>query len=120
MGQFRFRCSASWYRFVGSGDEKHLAAGTRVERLRKQDGARRYAVKYAGKMKQKHVPKDFRNVGRFWGCSRAVVPAPEAEVQCTEDDIRGLLEGWEYAPDEERTLYRVLYNQADRFCAHGT
>lgn len=115
---FRFRCSSSWYRFVGSRDEKHLAAGTRVERLRNPDGARRYAVKYAAKMTQKHVPKDFRNVGRFWGCSRVVVPQPEGEVQCTEDDIRGLLEGWEFAPDEQRPVYRVLYNQADRFRAY--
>lgn len=115
---FRFRLSAEWYRIVGSRDPKHLAAGTRAELLRKRNGAARYAIKYAHKMKQKAVPPDYRDVGRFWGCSGGVKPQPEAEVQCTEDDVRGLLENWEYAPDEQRTLYRVLYNQADRFRSH--
>jgi len=117
---FRFRCSTSWYLIVASGDPKHRAAGTRCETLRKRDGAKRYAVKYAHKMKQKTVPPDYRSVGRFWGASAGVKPQPEAEIQCTEDDIRGLLEGWEYAPDDERPVYRVLYNQADRFRAHCT
>lgn len=115
---YRFRVSATWFDVVGSGDERHLAAGTRTERLRKPGGARFYAVKYAHKMRQKAVPPDYRNVGRFWGCSRAVKPQPQAELQCTEDDIRGLLEGWEYAPNEQRPVFRVLYNQADRFRAY--
>lgn len=112
---FRFRCSSEWYRIVESDDPKHLAAGTRAELLRKRDGAARYAVKYAHKMKQKVVPPGYRNVGRFWGCSAGVKPIPQQELECTEDDVRGVLEGWEYAPDEQRTLYRVLYNQGDRF-----
>jgi len=114
----QFRVSASWYRFVGSGDEKHLRAGTRVERLRQVDGGRRYAIKYAHKMYQKRVPPDYWNVGRFWGCSRGVKPDEPALVECSEDDIRGVLEGWEHAPHSARTLYRVLYNQSDRFRAH--
>ena len=117
---FRFRCSSVWYAVVGSRDEKHLAAGTRVERLRKPDGAARYAIKYAWKMKQKTVPPNYRNVGRFWGHSARVKPLPQAELRCTEDDIRGALEGWEYAPDGERALFRVLYNQAARFGAYCT
>jgi len=115
---FRFRCSASWYNIVSSGDEKHLAAGTRCEALRKYDGAARYAIKYAHKMRQKAVPPDYQNVGRFWGYSQGVKPQPEAEFQCTEDDLRALVEDWEYAPDSDHPLYRVLYNQADRLRAH--
>lgn len=109
----RFRVATTWYRICDSGDTRHLSAGTRVERIRKPDGARHYAVKYAMKMEQKEVPKDYQNVGRFWGCSRAVVPEPEREVRCTEDDLRAVLEGWRYLPSEERALYRVLYNTAD-------
>lgn len=41
--------------------EKHLA------KLKHEFGARRYVVKYATKLKQKIVPKNYRNVGRFWG-----------------------------------------------------
>ena len=111
----RFRVSGAWYRIVGSGDSRHLAAGTRTETIRKKDGARRYAVKYAMKMRQKRVPVGYRNVGRFWGCTRDVPPEPKQVLRCTEDDIRGVLEGWQYAPSDDRPLYRVLYNQAQRF-----
>lgn len=117
-GQFRIRVSTTWYRIVGSGDSKHLAAGTRTERIRKPDGAARYATKYAFKMRQKTVPEGYRNVGRFWGASRDVKPEPERFVRATEDDIRGAIEQWEYAPSDDRPIYRVLYNQGDRFRGH--
>lgn len=116
----RFRVAASWYRIVGSGDEKHLAAGTRVERLRSAEGGARYAVKYACKMRQKAVPKAYQNVGRFWGCSKAVIPRPEAILRCTEDDIRATLDDWPYAPKDDQDLYKVLYGVADRFLAQDT
>jgi hypothetical protein len=112
---FRFRVSAAWYRIVGSGDPRHFAAGTRTERIRKKDGAARYAVKYAMKMRQKRVPKAYRNVGRFWGCSRDVLPSPRQEHRVTEDDVRGALEGWKYAPKRDRPVYKVLYGTSDRF-----
>lgn len=114
----RLRVSASWYRIVDSGDLRHLAAGTRTERLRSLEGGRRYAVKYAMKMKQKLVPEAYQNVGRFWGCTRDVKPKPLDVVRCTEDDIRGVLEGWQYAPKEDRPIYRILYNVAGRFDAY--
>lgn len=112
---FRFRVASSWYRIVGSQDPKHLAAGTRAERIRKPDGAARYAVKYALKMRQKKAPSDYHHVGRFWGASRDVKPTPKKTVRCTEDDVRGALEGWPYAPDEKHPVYRMLYGVADRF-----
>jgi len=113
--EVRFRVAATWYRIVGSGDAKHLAAGTRTERVRKDDGAKRYAVKYALKMEQKAVPPAYRNVGRLWGASRDVMPVARAEFQVTEDDIRGQIENWPYKPDADRTLYRVLYGCASLF-----
>lgn len=114
----RFRVSAEWYQIVGSGDSRHLAAGTKVERIRKKEGARHYAVKYAQKTYQKIVPEEYRNVGRFWGASRDVKPKPIEHVRCTEDDIRGALDDWRYKPSDEHPLYRVLYNQAGRFRSH--
>lgn len=111
----RFRVSATWYRVVDSKDEKHLAAGTRCERLRSFLGGARYAVKYAFKMRQKSVPPLYQNVGRFWGCSRAVIPQPLAMLNCTEDDIRGVLQDWKYAPKEDQDLYKVLYGVAEKF-----
>lgn len=114
----RFRVSSSWYRIVGSGDIRHLAAGTRTERLRSLEGGRRYAVKYAMKMKQKVVPELYQNVGRFWGCTRDVPPQPLHVLRCTEDDIRAVMESSPYAFGEDRPIYRVLYNAAERFNAY--
>lgn len=114
----RLRVSSAWFRIVGSGDSRHLAAGTRTERLRSLEGGRRYAVKYAMKMRQKCVPELYQNVGRFWGATRDVKPRALDVVRCTEDDIRGVLEGWEYAPEEDRAIYRVLYNVSARFDAY--
>lgn len=53
--------SANWYEVVGSGDKKHLAAGTRVERIRSQNGAIYYASKYFAKT------DDAAGLGRVWG-----------------------------------------------------
>lgn len=57
----------AWYSIVGSGDLRHLRAGTRTERLRNPEAAGAYAAKYASKSLQKEVPEEFQNVGRFWG-----------------------------------------------------
>jgi hypothetical protein len=57
-----------WYEIVGSEDERHLLAGTRIEALRSgRYGTVSYATKYAAKIEQKLVPPNFVNVGRFWG-----------------------------------------------------
>lgn len=68
-------------------------------------------------MKQKAVPPGYRNVGRFWGCSRRVIPKPLDILTCTEDDIRGVIQNWEYAPKETQDLYTVLYGVAELFKA---
>jgi len=62
--------AAVWYRIVGSEDERHFRAGTRIEELRSgRAGTVSYATKYAAKAEQKVVPEGFENVGRFWGVS---------------------------------------------------
>jgi hypothetical protein len=115
VNRMRLGVAAAWYRQVASGDEKHFYAGTSTEKLRNPDGGKRYAVKYAMKMKQKAVPPDYWHCGRFWGHSRGVKPQPGAAYRCTEDDIRGTLEGMPYAPREDGVLWKVLYNKADAF-----
>ncbi|MBM3131828.1 MAG: hypothetical protein FJZ95_02190 [Chloroflexi bacterium] len=56
-----------WYQIVGSGDENHLRAGTRVEAIRGPHAVPTYAAKYAAKFQQKQVPEGYTDVGRFWG-----------------------------------------------------
>lgn len=73
--------SRSWYEVVGSGDSRHLLAGTGVDRetfrrAGKKASARRiayYFTKHAAlgaesvKAYQNEVPHGYRNPGRFWG-----------------------------------------------------
>lgn len=104
-----------WFDICDTGDLKHLQAGTRTETLRTSEGGARYAVKYAQKMKQKAVPPEYQNVGRFWGHTTKVKPTPKQVFRCTEDDVRGALEGWKYEPPPHQPVWRVLYNQAEWF-----
>lgn len=59
--------SQAWYKVVGSGDPRHLLAGTKVEAIRKPHAIATYAAKYAAKAEQKTVPEGYEDVGRFWG-----------------------------------------------------
>lgn len=102
----------AWYNIVASGDEKHLLAGTRTERIRKADGAKRYAVKYAFKMKQKVPPKDIVYTGRFYGYSRDVKPKVKYSTEIDETSLRILLEKWEWAPGDDQEMFPVLYGAA--------
>ncbi len=106
--------SETWYRICGTGDERHLRAGTRLERIRNPNGARNYAVKYASKMVQKSVPEAYRNVGRFWGNTKDVKPVLQYEVQCTNDDLVGALEAgkWTWQVGDI-VRFKTLYQAAD-------
>lgn len=104
-----------WYETVKSEDEKHLAAGTRTERIRKPDGAARYCLKYAYKTKQKCVPAAFQNVGRFWGCSRDVTPTDVRTIPMDELTVRAILADWEYCPNEDTLVYQTLFGCTERF-----
>ena len=55
--------SRSWFEVVGSGDERHLRAGTSVERIRSARGVMAYASKYISKVDEAHSS----DVGRHWG-----------------------------------------------------
>lgn len=55
--------SLSWYQVVGSGDPRHLAAGTRCEKIDSQRGAFAYVSKYTTKMER----PEYQEMGRAWG-----------------------------------------------------
>lgn len=61
------------------------------ENIRKQDGAKRYVIKYATKLKQKTVPKWFKQTGRFWGTSRSVKAEAITELPGSEAAIREMI-----------------------------
>jgi len=75
-----------WYKIVNSGDEKHLRAGTSINRIRRQYGYGRYLSKYYGKLKSKEVPVEYQNVGRFWGASNRIDGNEVTEILCSRQD----------------------------------
>lgn len=72
LKRFRKWVAETWYRIVGSGDERHLRAGTQVNQIRNYHGVTVYASKYMSKL----VNGDgWDNPGRFWGIlNRDAVP----------------------------------------------
>ena len=80
---FKEWLSRAWYEVVGSGDERHLRAGTRVERIKSRGRALSYCSGYAAKDDQT-LPGQY--VGRYWGvCHRANIPwAPIVHLELTE------------------------------------
>jgi len=63
--------SLLWFQVVGSGDIKHLKAGTQVQKIRSWRGVMSYASKYMGKLETGVSGQS----GRFWGVSgRGYIP----------------------------------------------
>jgi hypothetical protein len=62
-----------WYRIVGSGDERHLRGGTRVEAIKSKGHLYGYLYNYIKKLDQKKPPETFEDIGRFWGSSRNIL-----------------------------------------------
>lgn len=79
------------------------------ESLRTEDGAARYAIKYATKPYQKVVPKAYRNVGRFWGISRGAKPEPVLPMMASEEQVRQIL--WLHGRDLSKwpMLPKIVY-----------
>lgn len=71
--QLRSWVSDSWYQVVGSGDLRHLRAGTQVVRVKSWRGARGYAAKYLGKLETLQacsvsgLSSSPLGTGRSWG-----------------------------------------------------
>lgn len=69
LAQLRKWVSEAWFEVVGSGNPKHVSAGTKVQEW--QGDPAGYFAKYlackADKEYQHEVPDWYRRVGRFWG-----------------------------------------------------
>jgi hypothetical protein len=91
--------SRVWYEIVGSGDERHLQAGTRIDYAKSLQGSldpKRVAAYFAGytaagkdKGHQHEPPSGWRNdngsVGAYWG--RRGVTKATAEVAITPNEV---------------------------------
>jgi len=82
INQLRELVAKRWYEIVGSGDPKHLKAGTAVEYPKSSGKARGYLAKYCSKGDQ---ALEGVEVGRYWGkISKKSIPiAPEVQVSLT-------------------------------------
>ena len=69
------------------------AHGKSWERIRPSNGAAGYVSKYALKPWQKDVPREYQNVGRFWGCSQGVRDGIEQvyDQEINEDELREIM-----------------------------
>ena len=77
--------SWNWYEVVGSGDERHLAAGTRCERVRSWRGVLSYAAKYLGEPERLRLNQEAP--GRFWGVwYKGLLPIEMVETAISMED----------------------------------
>lgn len=102
-----------WAAIVDSGDEKHAIVGAAWEVLEKRDGCARYIAKEAYKTFQKKVPKDFQNVGRFWGCSRGVPPEEPETIPATKEELAAFMPPESFGAEGEP--FPIVFGAADSY-----
>jgi len=84
LSSFRRWVKLAWYAVVGSGDERHRAAGTRVDAIYNRRHAIAYASKYAAKPSEggrNFITSDgevIDHVGKHWGVFNAAAADCEA------------------------------------------
>lgn len=77
------------------------------EAIRKKDNAVSYLTAYATKKRQKTIPGDFSEMGRWWGASRdvkATIPRPTT-AYCGDRDIREMYPRLANAPLLPKVIY---------------
>lgn len=81
----------NWFSVVGSGDEKHLKAGTRIEHIRTRNGLVWYVSKYVAKVEQGAT------TGRVWGImgQRNIVYHEKVELTLTPAQFEQLKDEYE-------------------------
>lgn len=79
----------NWFEVVGSGDEKHLRAGTSAEYVNNSECAGWYISHYLGKEYQKAPPEGVTLPGRMWGMIGIKTPNPTV-LRFTEGNRDGI------------------------------
>jgi hypothetical protein len=88
--QVREWVASNWFEVVGSGDEKHLRAGTSVELVKNAECAGWYISNYLGKEYQKTVPEGVTLPGRMWG----MIGCPNP-MSCASPKTVGRVSDWQ-------------------------
>lgn len=87
--------AAAWYEIVGSGDERHLQAGTEIRRVRRFRSVIGYASKYLAKVEG---GDDARTDGRVWGVvGRSNLPVEIITLEISARvwySVRRVLRSW--------------------------
>jgi len=83
------------------------------EILRDETAGKKYATKYATKEYQKEVPSQYKNVGRFWGCSRGVKLSGGVYIEKTEKEVREFLAQNKHCANNWEVLPKYLFNVVD-------
>lgn len=90
LSRLRAWVSRAWFEVVGSGDLRHLKAGTQVQKVRTWRGAMSYAAKYLGKSERvvDGSTGEVLAVGRYWGVwRRDCWPVEWVTVPVAPDDV---------------------------------
>lgn len=103
--------SRAWFEVVGSGDARHLRAGTNVQEMVSQRASMAYAAKYVAKVVAPDAGETWSFPGRWWGVvGRERVPR-RVEVWDVPDAgfvaMRRLLARWERRRSGHRVSRRA-------------
>jgi hypothetical protein len=106
VGTFRVWLAWNWYEIVGSGDQKHLLAGTSADVIRSRLGIMRYVGGYACKSDQ---TRPGCKIGRYWGIvGRATIPwAKETVIELSPVQgnlVRRTARRYMYAINRDRRI----------------
>lgn len=111
--------SRTWYEVVKTGDERHLRAGTQVQRVKSYRKALAYAAKYVAKLS---AGKADIAPGRFWGVvGRNKLPVSFCEWELERRDhsrlarvIRNVVSSQRKRPGRQRYPGRWAFCRGDR------
>lgn len=93
LQELRSWCSSSWYEVVGSGDVKHLKAGTRVDQVKDWRGVDLYLSKYVAKpVETDDLDPTWVHPGKWWGVfNRKGLPIDIQTARVTPEGVPVML-----------------------------
>ena len=99
--------SQAWYEVVGSGDVRHLQAGTHIRKIRKGERPENYAAKRLLGTAQKVPPPGFANVGRYWARFGPIKPVPVVVMEYASRAIAPIIRLARHAEHASRRAHGI-------------